>query len=133
MDFYAALYHVQPFEAAQAIAPGAGIQDHGAFTAKPLISPGKQLKQKADAWYRDQWDRCCKISQTTRKMILDACAARQEAQEAGTSYALPDRFYEWVSVWNAAEQRLDVLLLAQGEPDHILSMMLEEKDEDATT
>ena len=133
VDFYAALYNISPLEAARAIAQGAGIQDTGAFTAKPPISPGKKLKQKAEAWYRDQWDRCCKISQTTRKMILEACEARQNAMEAGSSYVLPDRFYEWVSVWSAAEQRLDVLLLAQGEPDYILSMMLEEQDEDATT
>lgn len=133
VDFYAALYNIPPLEAARAIAQGAGIQDHGAFTAKPPISPGNHLKQKADAWYRDQWDRCCMISQTTRKMILGAYEARQAAQEAGSSYALPDRFYEWVSVWSAAEQRLDVLQLAQGEPDYILSMTVEEEDEDATT
>lgn len=133
MDFYAALYNITPLEAARAIAQGAGIQNHGAFTTKPLITPGKHLKQKADAWYRDQWDRCCKVSQATRKMILNAGEARQAAQEAGSSYALPDRFYEWVSVWSAAEQRLDVLQLAQGEPDYILSMMVEEEDEDATT
>lgn len=133
VDFYAALYNIPSFEAARAIARWAGIQDTGVITTKPPISPGKRLKRRADAWYRDQWDRCCKVSQATRKMILDACEARQAAQEAGSSYALPDRFYEWVSVWSAAEQRLDVLLLAQGEPDYILSMMLEEQDEDATT
>lgn len=133
VDFYAALYNIPLLEAARAIAQGAGIPDAGAFTTKPPISPGKRLKQKADAWYWDQWDRCCKISQTTRKMILDACKARQTAQKTGTTSPLPNRFYEWVSVWSAAEQRLDVLLLAQGEPDYILSMMLEEWDEDAKT
>ena len=133
VDFYAAVYNISPLEAARVIAQEEGIQDHGVLSTIPPISPGKQLKQKADAWYRDQWDRCCKISQATRKMILDACKARQTAQEAGSSYVLPDQFYEWVNVWSAAEQRLDVLMLAQREPDYILSIMLEEQDEDAKT
>lgn len=131
VDFYAAFHNIPPFEAARAIAQGAGIQNHGNFTAKPPMSPGQLLKKKAEAWYRDQWDRCCKISQTTRRMILDTSDARKAAQEAGIPYRLPDKFYEWVDVWTAAEQRLDVLMLAQGEPDYILSMMLEEQDEDA--
>lgn len=133
VDFYAALHNIPPFEAAQAVAQGLGIQEQCGFITKPPVSPGKQLKERAEAWCQDQWDRCFKISHTTRKMILDACEARKKAEEAGIAYCLSDRFYEWVRVWNAAEQRLDVLSLVQGEPDYILSMMLEEQDEDATT
>ena len=133
VDLYSALHNIPPFEAAQAISQGAGIQWYSGFTAKPPLSPGKQLKEKAEGWYWDQWDRCCKILHATKKMILDASEARQKAQEADIPYTLPIMFYEWVRVWSAAEQRLDVLLLTQCEPNKILNMMLEEQDEDATT
>lgn len=122
---YAALYGLPQLEAARALAQSNGVLESIQWIT-PADPPAKRLKDRVDAWYKKEWGRWCRVLHTANALIDSACIARDKANAEAKNYTLPSAFYNWVDARSAAENRLDMLMLASVR--ELVEMMLEEHD-----